>query len=288
MGQIFNATVYNTKSRECFVEDADKFHANCYSFSTVVCVTHYLLRQAPYNVMWYGHYTVLNNAIEKFLSSDDTLLGISISEDLGTFQRHNEELAEKPYIDRIKFIDEAHNSWKHMNVEKAAIDYFDFKKTLSVKYDGYLINHTKKLAINLKDYYEKSISFTGRKEEYAIDLIPPLTETGDGTLMALFDGCSAEVSEQLIGTWCGDLLQIVDELPEGYNEILCCFAQVWERAECCMDKFGLDDESFILKNDKKERFEATALSFRLKRGKIYNVQLITQDGKKFLKMVVKE
>ena len=100
------------------------------------------------------------------------------------------------------------------------------KADLIIVYDGYLVNHTKKQAINLKDYYEQ-----------------------------------------------------VEQLPEGFAEISCSFASIWERADYCQKAFGLDDEQFILKNDRKERFEATALSFFLKRGKLYNIKVERHDQK---------
>lgn len=271
MGQIFQATVYNVEDRTCFVADADKFHANCYSFSGIVCAVHYLLRKSAYHVMWCGGYIVLNDAIKDFLS-EEQLLGISITEDLKSFQNYDEDLADKVYYDKIKFIDENSKSWTRMDVWSDARKYFDFENSEREKYNGYLVNHTKKQAINLKDYYDKSVSLTKENEEYSIDLIPPLTETGGGTLMALFDGCSADVTEHLVGTWCGDLLQIVEELPENYEEISCCFASVWEKADYCKREFGLDDEQFILKNDNKERFECVRLSLNMDRGSVCNIQ----------------
>jgi hypothetical protein len=51
MGQIFHSCVYDVESMTCSVEEADKFHANCYSYSGSVAVAHYLLRQKPYRVM---------------------------------------------------------------------------------------------------------------------------------------------------------------------------------------------------------------------------------------------
>ena len=174
MGQIFHAVVYDVEKRECYSEEADKFHANCYSYSGAVCATHYLLRQAPYRVMWSGGYIVLKDAIKNFLS-DEKLLGISITEDLEDFQRNNEDLESKPYYEQIKFIEANHKTWKELPIREKAFEYFDFLNTQTVKYSGYLVNHSKKESINLKEYYEKSISLTRGSEEFLIDVIPPLT-----------------------------------------------------------------------------------------------------------------
>ena len=41
MGQIFHACVYDIENRACNVIYADKFHANCHTFSGAVAATHY-------------------------------------------------------------------------------------------------------------------------------------------------------------------------------------------------------------------------------------------------------
>ena len=75
MGQIFNAVAYDLDSMTCFVDDADKFHANCYNFSPTVRCIHYLLRQKPYRVMWGGDYFIPKNKDLNF--SEEFLFGIS-------------------------------------------------------------------------------------------------------------------------------------------------------------------------------------------------------------------
>jgi hypothetical protein len=54
MGQLFDACAYDVENKKCCVFHADKFHANCYSYSGAVFSMHYLLRQAPYRIMWSG------------------------------------------------------------------------------------------------------------------------------------------------------------------------------------------------------------------------------------------
>ena len=46
----------------------------------------------------------------------------------------------------------------------------------SVKYDGILINHSKKQTIDLKKYYENSLLQEQEFGEHLMDLIPFLTE----------------------------------------------------------------------------------------------------------------
>lgn len=277
MGQIFHSTVYDIKNRTCSSYDADKFHSNCYSYSGDVAVVHYLLMRSAKNVMWYGIYSVLENTIEKF-TTEAQLLGMSVNSGWDDLQRNNSEYESKSYAEKIKFIGENHNKWKHEDCWDEAVAYFDLKHTKEVRYNGFLINHTKKEAIDLKDYKEKSISMTSYGEIFLIDPIPPLTETGGGTEMALFDGCSAETTEHLVGHWCGDCLQIVEKLPEDYTVINCCFAEIWYRSRYCFHVFGTDKENFILKNDKGERHTITRYNpFSKKRAPICYVQVEKDD-----------
>ncbi|GHT99472.1 hypothetical protein FACS1894126_5730 [Alphaproteobacteria bacterium] len=233
MGQIFHACAYDIESKTCCVMDADKFHANCYSFSGAVCSIHYLLRQKPYRIMWGGGHVVIRDNLEMFDRKEE-LLGISTYENLYSFEINNEDLESKNYYDKIKFIEENSKLWNKISVWNEAKKYFDLKNTKSVKYSGFLVNHTKRQAIDLADYYVQSVSLTSEDDdEYVIDVIPALTETGEGLEMALFNGLSTDTTEQQRGTWRADLLQIVDELPSEYEVVTYCFAEVWGRARYC-------------------------------------------------------
>jgi hypothetical protein len=131
---------------------------------------------------------------------------------------------------------------------------------------------------NLADYYAQSASLSSNIE-YAIDVIPPLTETGGGLEMALFDGLSTDTTEQLRKTWRSDLLQIVDDLPSEYKVIACCFAEVWGRARYCKNKFGLNGENFILADNNGKKFEAVRFSLRVERGRPSYIKVIVdEDG----------
>jgi hypothetical protein len=90
--------------------------------------------------------------------------------------------------------------------------------------------------------------FTQKGDEYAIDLIPVLTETGGGAIMAFLDGIVEETTDQLAGEWCGDLLQIVDKLPDGYSLVNCCFADAQSKVKYCYLMFGSNKDGFLLKN----------------------------------------
>ena len=273
MGQIFYASAFDAKIKTCCVMDADKFHANCYSYCGTVFSIHYLLRQKPYNVMWGGRHVVINDNIEKF-SREEDLLGLSTYLNYEDFEMNIDDLKEKDYYDKVVKIDEYSKQWDKIDVWDEAKKYFDWEKTRSTKYEGYLVNHTKMQAVNLSDYFAKSKYLTDNDWEAAIDPVPVLTETGEGTPMALFDGMSAETTEELAGAWCCDLLQIVDELPEGFQIIHCCFADFWKRVKFCFKTFGVNDDGYLFKNENGNLFEGVDMNYFGKRGQIiYNIRV---------------
>ena len=265
MGQIFCACAYDTDTFTSCVMDADKFHANCYSFSGVVLAIHYLLRQKPYRVMWGGDYMAIDDALE-YCSRTEDLLGISTYLTYEDFELNNPELDSKDYFDKVKFIDENSKRWKEFHVIDEAREYFNWDETHSVEYKGYLLNHTKKMAVDLEDYFKRSRGFTQKGDRIAIDLVPVLTETGGGTLMAILDGVQIDSTEQLDGEWCGDLLQITDDLPDGFQLIDCCLAEAYSRIRYCHVKFGVDKNGYLLGDDTGKLYEAVPLTFYGKRG----------------------
>ena len=242
MGQIFHACAYDIETKTRCIIDADKFHANCYAHSGTVLSMHYLLRQKPYHVMWKGDYA----------------------------------------IDKVKFIENNVKRWKSIDVMDEAIDYFDWSNTHSVQYSGYLLNHTKKQAINLADYHRLSKFIHKTDMEMAIDLVPVLTETGGGTQMALYDGVSDDSTEELAGQWCGDLLQIMNESPEDYQIVRCCFAEIWSRVKYCYLTFGVNKADYLLKNSNGELFKSATLN--LLHGKRMDMKYIKVERNKDNKM----
>jgi hypothetical protein len=266
MGQIFYACVYDTENRICSVVNVDKFHANCYSYSGAVAGVHYLLRQKAYHAMWGGQYVSSDDFLAEELS-EDTLLGISTYMSSRNIENNSEssQYDDENYRNNVALVIKNTALWQRINVWDEAIAFFDYEHTESVRYEGFLVNHTKKQAVDLGDYYQKSLSMTEDGELYAIDLIPALTETGGGLCMALFDGMTSATNEKLSGEWCGDLLQIVNDLPDGYECIDCCFADVWSRARFCHREYGVDEEGFLLEQQGK-RFVWYKLNFLGKRG----------------------
>ena len=272
MGQLFRACAYDIKTSECCVMDADKFHANCYSYSGTVSSIHYLLRQKPWRIMWGGAYVVIDDKLAGYLRDED-LYGLSTYLGYADFEMNNRGLEKKEYYDKVKLIEEYATKWNWIDVWDEAGKYFDWEKTKSVKYEGYLVNHTQKTAIDLADYCRQSISMRDDNSIYLIDAIPVLTETGDGSPMVFFDGISIDTTEELAGKWRGDELQIVDELPENYILINCCFADIWKKANFYCETFGVNKDGYILKDNNQNLYKATTLNYFGKRGYIYIVKV---------------
>jgi hypothetical protein len=139
------------------------------------------------------------------------------------------------------------------------------------------------MAVNLGDYFARSMFRMKKGELAVVDSIPGLTETGGGTQMAFYEGISADSTERLSCTWCGDLLQIVDQPPDGYELIDCCFAEIWQRAKFCHFMFGTDASNYILGDWHGKRYECAVLDFRGTRGQTRYVRVeLTKDKVKYI------
>jgi hypothetical protein len=227
--------------------------------------------------MWGGDYVVIDDNLDQFAREVD-LLGLSTYMDYDYFESNNSNLQEKPYYNKVIFIEENSKHWKRINVEDEAREFFNYEITHSVDYSGFLINHDLKLAVNLENYYNCSKFYpNSRPKLVALDLIPVLTDNCGGSRMAMLKGISAETTENLFGQWCGDLLQISDSVPEGYEMMTCCFVEIWNRAYYCYNTFGKDDEDFILDSDGK-RYEGVQIGlFDNKRGHLRFVKVKQTD-----------
>jgi hypothetical protein len=199
--------------------------------------------------------------------------------DYEAIEYNNDDLEEKEWRDKEKFIDDHCNRWKRMYVWDDAIEYFNMKQTLSVDYSGFLVNHLQKKAVDLTRYYDQSRSEYSNGIVFTIDPIPVLTETGGGTQMALLDGASCDTTEQLAETWRGDLLQITDEPPSDYEVMDCCFANIWGRVRYCYDKFGVDSDGCVLEKQKGTRLQCVKFNICMKRGTSQYIKVERTEGK---------
>lgn len=187
MNQKFYAVARDIETENNIVINAGKFHANCYSYSSSVWTIHYLLRQKPHHVAWRGYKENIYHALQNDL--------------------------------RIKEMQEF-----NLNLSKRAHRYFCYEETPS--YLGYLVNHTKKIAIDLCYYWQSSAFYYDFGKIACVDPIPVLTETGGGSKRLASIGINLEISGIMSGSWCGDLLQIVDEVPSKYIQMILSFGNL--------------------------------------------------------------
>lgn len=110
------------------------------------------------------------------------------------------------------------SAWEGKN-EKGMISP-DSDTVLSVSLDDkFLVNHTKKLCLNCNDYKKLNDN-----RGWVIHPIPLLTAKGNGR------GCGdyheRNPNFDLVGSWCTDLIEVCDEKPKGYEDVLYEFKEV--------------------------------------------------------------
>ena len=110
MGQMFCSIAYDIDSREAVSMCADKFHANCYSYSGNVISMHYTLKKKPYRVMWLGDRVLDGNYLNKVIQDID-LLGISVVFDKEDYVLNNSDWESGKYRQKIEFIEKNHSTW---------------------------------------------------------------------------------------------------------------------------------------------------------------------------------
>jgi hypothetical protein len=145
--------------------------------------------------------------------------------------------------EKLKLIKEMASGWSYENLWK----YSRSLEEEEARYDGYLVNYDKKLAVDLRSYFDRSVvmSAAGMKE-YAIDLIPCLCDLCGGSSMALFEGYTEDSSVDMLGTWVFDLMGIVDDVPDGFEVVKCCFANVKSKCVYCFVRNGVDSWGHVL------------------------------------------
>jgi hypothetical protein len=235
--------------------------------------------------MWGGHEVTDPDELSRFSRTED-LLGFSTYLEFDESELTDPDSEYNECMDKVRFIYDNSKNWNKLNVWEEAKEYFKWEITHCVKYENFLVNHTQKLAIDMADYFNQSRSFTPKRENYAIDMIPVLTETGGGTIMAFLKGIAEETTEQLAGGWCGDLLQIVNRVPDGYSLINCCFAEVRSKVQYCYVTFGTNKDGFLLKNDNGDLFKAAMLNIFEKRGPLSRIKVERTTGSvKFIPVI---
>jgi hypothetical protein len=170
--------------------------------------------------MWGGEHVTLDRNITYFKRRSD-LEGISTFTRPDVFDSEDVYTQDKIYCDKVAFVKNNYESWRRLDAREDALR--------TIQYTGFLVNHTKRFAVDLEKYYEDS-SFRkmvqGVEIQTTVDAIAVLTDTGGGVGMLSGECDAIDTLEHFAGQWCGDLLQITSEIPVSYAYIRFCFAEV--------------------------------------------------------------
>ena len=82
-----------------------------------------------------------------------------------------------------------------------------------VSWTGYLVNHTRKMYVDVEKYYEKS-----KINKNCIDPLVVLTAS-NGAASLFWEGFSENSAYSLLGYWFTDIIEWVDNRPENMNEL---------------------------------------------------------------------
>jgi len=280
--QAFCAVAFDFETNECCTVFAGEFYDTCCSYNNYIVPIHYLLRKKTYRLMWCGNYLYQDYDFLKTVNNETLLLALSTAYgddfDINNYDEEGREFIES-CIDKYHFIRDNYNTWNRINVSAEALEYFDYKNTKTVKYDGFLVNHFKKQAINLKEYFDKSKYYKNGRLA-VVDIIPVLTESGGGTACIQKHWLLADTTEDMACKWFGDMLQIVDECPNDYEIIQCCFAPCVEKATYCYINYGADEDGFVYKNENKELLRIFTINYfeRIYRYKECYVKVTEIEG----------
>lgn len=119
----------------------------------------------------------------------------------------------KLYDDKKAF--EFHESLQHNENN----DEYEVNEDETLKEEGrYLINHSKKVYIDLKEYRLEAKTAIKSEPEYGNKIHPLsiLTAVGNGRRGGDYEG----INMYLVGTWAGDILEARDDMPYKYSKLL--------------------------------------------------------------------
>jgi len=105
-------------------------------------------------------------------------------------------------------------------------------------WSGYLVNHTKRLFLNVSDYYDRS-----RIDKYCLDPLAVLTASNRCASL-FFDGFTDGTAYSLLGAWFTDVIEWTDHKPTDMNE-LCDLEFREPYIKSMYEKFGLTPEGYI-------------------------------------------
>lgn len=134
------------------------------------------------------------------------------------------DYAEQQELDEIRIL-------KRFNITYDEIwrsvgrDYDALKKQTFDWHNKFILNKTKKLAIDVNKYWNKSVVDVGEGESWVLNPIPILCSVGNGRGGGDYKG----TGEELAGSWAGDEIMIADEPQD--CEMLELFFKEWSYIE---------------------------------------------------------
>lgn len=175
MGQYYNSVLKDEKGKiKAYYNFGLKLMEHSYFFNNYVNSVCKKLENKPHYVAWVGDYAEEEDYID----------------------RDNAEMVEELV--------------KYRNFNETKLE----SKTAPYGYMGYLlINHSRKVFINMEDYYRNSVLHYGenRKDAGVIHPLPLLTAVGNGKGGG--DYYRKALNQEDVGIWAGDLIEI-----KKYNE----------------------------------------------------------------------
>ena len=106
----------------------------------------------------------------------------------------------------------------HEEVWKSEVTFKELKTTDFSLSGKYFVNHTLKEYIDLDKYFNENVI-----DGWCINPVPLLTAIGNGLGGGDFDGDKEQVEN--VGKWAWDTLEITDEPPKKYKEVMYHFIE---------------------------------------------------------------
>jgi len=113
-----------------------------------------------------------------------------------------------------------------------------------VSWTGYLVNHTRKMYIDVAKYYEIS-----KVNKNCIDPLVVLTAS-NGAATLFWDGFSENSAYSLLGYWFTDIIEWVGNRPENINEL--CNLEFCEFFwKTMLDEWGITDDGYLANKNRE-------------------------------------
>lgn len=101
-----------------------------------------------------------------------------------------------------------------------------WERVITKNSEGYLVNHTKKIVLDIKKYIGRNECAFGDWMGWCVNPLPLLTACGNGRGGGDYN-YRAKVGLEHVGTWAFDVIELTDTKPDGYEEVMYEFRE-WD------------------------------------------------------------